>query len=168
MDTTETYIKMCEKADEIQELRVNSEWPEFVHRNHKAGDYFACIDPNSIIIRMTGDDSPSEPVVVIYIFGSEQVQGTDIPKKEQYLDFSGKYKTFKDPLKQRLEAKIGLPLIWLPRQDQLQEMIKAIDRAPYKLHLLMARSPFETGEQLWLALLMYQNYNKVWNGEEWA
>ena len=68
--------------------------------------------------------------------------------------------------------------VWLPRQDQLQEMCQpiAIDElirrfferyhrwfmsqdAPTACHVSM--------EQLWLAFVMKEKFGKVWNGEDW-
>ena len=70
--------------------------------------------------------------------------------------------------------------IWLPRQDQLQEMtgitkawqfhewIKrisfGIDSPP---DVLMRYEQDWSMEQLWLAFVMKEKYNKVWDGEEW-
>ena len=72
--------------------------------------------------------------------------------------------------------------IWLPRQDQLQDMItvprthenkSTIMHKVDALHAWMhAHKPytyqFISGEQLWLAFVMLLNYNKVWNGKEWT
>ena len=74
--------------------------------------------------------------------------------------------------------------IWLPRQDQLQEMIEKkwkdgfndiTGRKFYPCDLLRAFCDFsvyckpkESMEQLWLAFVMKEKYNKVWNGEDWV
>jgi hypothetical protein len=69
--------------------------------------------------------------------------------------------------------------IWLPRQEQLQEMVfekSAVSLAcrfkdfivrplfdkttPYKF------TPDYSMEQLWLAFVMYTKYEKVWNGKD--
>jgi len=56
------------------------------------------------------------------------------------------------------------------RQDQLQEMVKGIDN---EYHLLRCFFEFcscqnhKPFEQLWLAFVMKEKYNKVWNMEEW-
>lgn len=89
--------------------------------------------------------------------------------------------------------KISEDIIWLPRQDQLQEMLKATHLTnPYNLigflwNILnedetcpeempckecikeaMYWHSFETLEQLWLAFIMYELYdNKIWNGIDW-
>jgi hypothetical protein len=66
--------------------------------------------------------------------------------------------------------------IWLPREDQLQEMTIF---AGYPFLLLEAMYTRQKGgtftiykfgslEQLWLAFVMHEKYGKIWNGEEWA
>ena len=65
--------------------------------------------------------------------------------------------------------------VWLPRQDQLQEMIvnptlnisefskwalEAIENADYYMQ-------FDSWEQLWLGFVMKKKFGKAWNGEEW-
>ena len=72
--------------------------------------------------------------------------------------------------------------VWLPRQDQLQEMIeweskyklkfdfskgmywlRVLDRAAFMLYELSGASM----EQLWLSFVMKEKYNKIWTGTEW-
>ena len=84
------------------------------------------------------------------------------------------------------ECKKG---IWLPRQDQLQEMMKEnnieklhmkfnsfLYQEYNKLRLMKGQSTcsditpfiiFTTMEQLWLAFVMKEKYNKIWNGKDW-
>lgn len=74
--------------------------------------------------------------------------------------------------------------IWLPRQDQLQEIVfegetfgSHVATAMFKLlsdYLHRITNPkceywhdFESLEQLWLAFTMKERYDKVWNGTEW-
>ena len=72
-------------------------------------------------------------------------------------------------------------LIWLPRQDQLQEMVKSdihphwqlnnfVDAGLYDYIQEMGEyaKQFSSMEQLWLALVMREKYSKIWNGEVWA
>ena len=75
--------------------------------------------------------------------------------------------------------------IWLPRQDQLQEMLGGYEET---LALLMNYfgdpcdslgnrdglsinndyfNRFTSMEQLWLAFYMKEKYNKVWDGKNW-
>lgn len=73
--------------------------------------------------------------------------------------------------------------VWLPRQDQLQEMIGA--QTPEKLlwelncqiddckndytgELSNYYRQFTSMEQLWLAVVMKLKFNKTWTGEDWV
>ena len=80
--------------------------------------------------------------------------------------------------------------IWLPTQSQLQEMLvkhrhPTIDEERYCAYYLYldfydwlprhgsilenkGRLNCNSMEQLWLAFVMKEKYNKVWNGEEWG
>ncbi len=69
--------------------------------------------------------------------------------------------------------------IWLPRQDQLQEIVD-YDNNPYVLNsefmdfinveneiMCAPREPIMNSmEQLWLAFVMKEKYNKKWNNKE--
>lgn len=82
--------------------------------------------------------------------------------------------------------KIRKYFVWLPRQDELQEML-----IPFKLpknceslgedchnlayyfgQFVLNRwcycIKFKSMEQLWLAFVMWEKYKKVWDGEEWV
>ena len=67
---------------------------------------------------------------------------------------------------------------WLPRQDQLQEMVLKNNTKVYSLGQFtkwvledICCNNMEANkwsmEQLWLAFVMKEKYNKVWNGKEW-
>lgn len=73
--------------------------------------------------------------------------------------------------------------VWLPRQDQLQEMVAnpehkdsswKVSDLYYKMHHFYNvkysdyPSSFASMEQLWLAFVMEARWNKHWNGEDWA
>jgi hypothetical protein len=67
--------------------------------------------------------------------------------------------------------------VWIPRQDQLQEMVYKDARADAIIEMLESwrkenyeyELQFISMEQLWLAFVMKEKYNKIWdNGkEEW-
>jgi len=68
--------------------------------------------------------------------------------------------------------------VWLPRQDQLQEMINQdyltgfiYDLYEFSKEWLYHDNGndlrFTSLEQLWLAFVMYEKFNKVWDGKEW-
>ena len=65
---------------------------------------------------------------------------------------------------------------WLPRQDQLQEMVKKegniwdFNRWFYKKtegEITKYYLQFTSMEQLWLALVMKEKHNKIWNNGNW-
>jgi len=73
--------------------------------------------------------------------------------------------------------------VWLPRQDQLQEMVgnspyNNIQNAMWSILDNLHKYAFTPNifnefiptsmEQLWLAFVMKEKYGKVWNGEEWG
>lgn len=77
------------------------------------------------------------------------------------------------------------PLVWLPRQDQLQEMLFEGQALSEEIPCAMLKLLYEYGhvtynkdaeywhacksmEQLWLAFVMKEKYNKVWDGENWV
>ncbi len=122
MDISETYIKMCEKAEEIQEVR---------HDGFEEGDCAYSMNDDGYTWLGSSHDS---------------------------------YKRWEDD-------------IWLPRQDQLQEMIGDFNKCLGMLHDFQCpevnayqQEWFEycqSMEQLWLAFIMHENYNKVWDKENW-
>lgn len=131
MDTTETYVKMCQKAEEIQ-----AEWKP------QDGDW---------------------------TYGSPFEDGTN-PRVECFALFD----------LDDWEWKLN-PHIWLPRQDQLQEMVcvkfKVMAEAVQWLYSEIAPWPkepseyyrsFTSFEQIWLAFVMKEKYHKTWNGEDWV
>jgi len=84
-------------------------------------------------------------------------------------------------------TKLGGFGIWLPRQDQLQEMVKgdkhmhllAYEFASYfhgtidPLYAYLGQDNFTVDadnsmEQMWLAFVEKENYNKIWDGDNWV
>ena len=66
--------------------------------------------------------------------------------------------------------------VWLPRQDQIQDMLQ-----PIELHELLDMCGNGSGimwealheyadsfEQLWLAFYMHEKHKKVWDGKKWV
>jgi len=124
------YIKMCEKAVEIQELLKYDQW-------------YKCIPATS------------------FWFDRDYQPGIRIARQDWVVEYNN---------------------IWLPRQDQLQEMVPqtpnislpildVIMRFQEFAINLYATSPvnylFFSMEQIWLAFVMKEKYNKIWNGEDW-
>jgi len=146
----ETYIKMCEKAEEIQE---NHKW--------EYGDYFLaehtvwCIGSASFHYQNVEDGVPIRDILPIASMQTDDLEG----------------------------AKISDSYVWLPRQDQLQEMVPSpmASTAP-NFRIISELNRFydywdtngipnflTTWEELWLAFVMKEKYSKVWDGEkeEW-
>ena len=75
--------------------------------------------------------------------------------------------------------------IWLPRQDQLQAMLigkydminlfvvftdwtkGTLAGGGQEIYKECEFENFASFEQLWLAFVMKEEYNKIWNGKEW-
>ncbi len=74
--------------------------------------------------------------------------------------------------------------IWLPRQEQLQDILKN-DKNGWYLYgdnVILLKEVYEWAkenfapplfgaasmEQLWLGFAMYKKYNKVWKGKNWV
>ncbi len=133
MDTFKTYVKMCEKAEKIQEG-----W------NPREGDFF---ERSEVELQWNETEGYNARVEIrqVRCFSKDlSIPGTLIPEP-----------------------------VWLPRQDQLQDMI---NKDPFKLHAGFDSFIFDSKgsmdwaqsmEQLWLAYTMKEKFNKVWNGEEW-
>ena len=68
--------------------------------------------------------------------------------------------------------------VWLPRQDQLQEMVIEKYATPWDLaiafsNVLMGDNAsyfdnFDSMEKLWLAFVMLEKYKKKWKDGEWV
>jgi len=146
MDFSEKYIKMCQKAEEIQK-----EWKP------KVGDW---------VIDVWNE---KRPLVICVV--------RDNP---DYFYLSDQFASDKVNIYQNHISK----LYWLPRQDQLQEMLKSYFAdifsiivnfglwcdGTYSLNISKNYiKQFTTMEELWLTFLMYEKYRKIWNGkkEKW-
>lgn len=105
MDNTQEYIKMCEKAVEVQDLRP---------KHHTKHDCW----------------------ITVIEFESLGKEGW----------------------------------VWLPRQDQLQEMVSThLDFLMGKISDFWGNTPGHGSmEQLWLAFVMKEKYNKIWLENEWV
>ena len=157
MDTSAEYIKMCETADEIQE--------PWNHRllGYEPNLFDVVYYPKWLAVGYACDNSESRPSG-----GKLKIWFPDKDNKEIWFKISGKFFMFE--------------LIWLPRQDQLQEMLGA-----HKLEAMILLINQLAGvvcsndqwiekfyyrkcnsmEQLWLSFVMQKKFNKIWNGEEW-
>jgi len=129
---TENYIKMCEKAEEIQKSNIN------IGKRHFSNQDF-----------------------VAYNFG----EGL----KVYVCNEISWYWTIQD-------------LIWLPTQEQLQEMILSNPNADFQPLWLISKFKFFTDRinigsmgtgiensmnELWLAFIMKELYHKIWTDKQW-
>ena len=143
MDTSPQYIKLCEKAVEIQELA-----------KYQTGDWFA-------------QETANGNKIGIGVFVYEESYIFDFVSIPNTLNIRG------NP-------------IWLPTQDQLQEMVGAFEPDSLTLQYnfmewcipyfgakggaiyLWYEDSKTSMEQLWLAYVMKNLYSKQWNGEDWV
>ena len=154
MDTSEIYVKMCEKAKEIQEFAPLDfgSWYAYLRPltglwcHPDAKEYPYGRDRDYFLAH------PIRPVVNLIV---KDFDGSPMHIYEEYIEHC-----------------------WLPRQDQLQEILFI-----HKEHLfpqcVLLREFIREGElyilhflksmeQLWLAFVMYKKFNKIWNGEDWV
>jgi hypothetical protein len=148
MDITATYLRMCQKAKEIQEA-----W--------KPKDFDFIIDNTKVEYN---DD--------ILLVDNTDLQLVDIdyaePESQEYQTEYEYYKT---------------RTLWLPRQDQLQELIEPdkskiyqiVDKVvtqkyyyPPKEDYISGPEIFNSMEQLWLAYVMKEKFGKIWYLNEWV
>jgi len=141
MDVSKEYIEMCEKA---VELREQSPLREDIHSCCYLGDYNYMQKENYF-------HQGSTPTKIV-----DGVGYSEIIK------------------------------IWLPRQDQLQEMVLSKEEPDFNFVYWLEifyewyenekgyyfdkednEVDFKSMEQLWLAFVMAEKYNKRWDGKEW-
>lgn len=149
MDVSEQYIKMCERAAEIQAL-----WKP------DTGDYVFC--------KVEVEPGKEREVDILSGDAEAGYRGHDRGSCPGYITigYSGKRDFQADH-------------IWLPRQDQSQDMVgysvgtlvvafREWCETARPVHADMKSQINLTMEQLWLAFVMKEKYNKVWNGEDWT
>ena len=155
MDCSVEYIKMCRKAVEVQEA-----WEP------KVGDYIwrrYTLLGEEIDSQIWDEDERQEIIILTY---ASSVEGYIHATNEQ--GDTRIYKSHNDAHKSTS--------IWLPRQDQLQDMV-----APDIIFLhkcgamvvwlegqsLRVHKEF-SGEMCWLAFVMWELHSKKWDGQNWA
>lgn len=166
MDTSEQYIKLCERAEEIQKLRQwryydNDLLRETREGNFEEGDYI-WVDSG------------------IYLIGGDCYEVQEYSRYGLEIASAGYCEGYGFNVKK---------VIWLPRQDELQEMVdegnvlellSAFDCFIYtdfkiapQNNLIQRRfwnlyvTQFTSMEQLWLAFVMKEKYNKTWENGKW-
>lgn len=162
MDISETYIKMCD-CEEIQRLWQKATvdmlpsycWDKEIER--------VCImiwTPDTLFEKITDGGEVTNSIHVSIEW--------DKPLHHWTAHTDWKSET-----------------IWLPHQDQLQEMIEDRGLSPMQLASLFGETQYEilfnnrirsvtfpthkaSMEQLWLAFVMKEKHNKVWDGSSWV
>lgn len=142
MDTTKEYILQCEKAVEVQENHIIKETNVYAFYTKKGNEF---VSSNCLMV------------------GTLQ--------KEQDLKYS---MVFTIPTDYTFGIKSMSNFIWLPTQDQLQGMLIDQYMNPinilkdvYNFKLCKDENIFKSMEQLWLAFVMKEKFNKTWNGKDW-
>ena len=142
MDTSNKFIQMC-NCPEIQ-----SQWVV------KAGDW--------VSVAADCDFAPNEPVMLDWTNWNERFTWESEEEGKEFFKERG---------------------IWLLRQDQIQKMMLTdvrdslnvqVNRIANQFAFERYRNDglavyfFNSWEQLWLAFLMREKYNKKWYYEEWV
>jgi len=154
MNPTERYIKMCEKAEEIQKAWEPKDW-----------DWVAV--PKEYNIWIEGIQIGDYSVLVLsgyetdcYYYGPESDMFNPDLNLEEICPS---------------EAEFRKHAIWLPTQEQLQEMMTDKGYFRFSLIELFYRfvnknyKKFSSMNELWLAFVMWTKYHKIWDDEreEW-
>ena len=156
MDTSQKFIKMCEKATEIQK-----EWDPTV------GDYVwrkYTIFGEEIDRKIWPKKEQSEEIIILHYKSSVNGYFHAVDST------TGQVRIFNS---QKEIEKITC--IFLPRQDQLQEMIDwsgfsyIVSMQCYKIDAFYRTLNYfpDSMEQLWLAFVMHKKHGKRWDGEKW-
>lgn len=143
MDTSKTYIKMCNHP-KIQEQWKPNEWDRVIDYH----DFY----------------SPKGRSKKGYLWAI-------LPKR---IADSGIYGPYLDENKKIEDDRYHKMLLWLPYQDQIQEMLGIKGLCQNWIFFLRFYIDtnwvitnyglkFKTQEQIWLAFLMWEKFGKIWN-----
>ena len=162
MDTSPQYIKLCEKAEEIQGDWKPSAW-----------DWCYCKIYREVVI-LSGYETDAG------YYGHGIEESVFEPKWQAFCAVEeGGIKSYKE------QESFKLDHAWLPTQSQLQEMVgdyqmardyiwgigSNLDNEPYLFKGAFSEGyilSFNSMEQLWLAFVMKEKYGKIWNGTDWV
>jgi hypothetical protein len=157
MDMSETYIKMCERAQEIQRLQ-----PDIDHIRHpedeqdyKYTSFFYLPKEDKIAISKWDND---EGHILMGHYLDEETGAIWLPRQDQ--------------LQKMLIS---------PRQDFIELLedfywhwagYKTEEKYPWREYIededkIKIRGDFTSMEQLWLAFVMKEKFGKYWSKGEW-
>lgn len=181
MDTSEDFIKMCRKAEEIQ-----AKWEPNI------GDYHIWNDAVSIIGLSNFEGYTHVEARDKKIWGGGDYARFIVGEYKEWVlmcfdicEVPGLKKTISESIEYFKDAyRDYAHCLWLPRQDQLQDMI-TIDRTnlnkKYPNHVFLFdyffgwwdseyeyTQSFKSAEQSWLAYVMEYEYSKQWDGTDWV
>ena len=145
----EEYTRMCEKAEEIQKI-----W-----KSHYRQEGYS-VEDEPIIRNCYVKDG---------LIGSFWYDKGESYTKHGITDYPfatyGVITNFSD-----FNSPPYSEFIWLPRQDQLQEMVKGdfIELCDYISQYTERFVELKTPEKILLKIVMKENYNKTWEGESWV
>ena len=168
MRISERYIKMCEKAEEIQR-EWKSKIGDWVQLRHKFLNGKIENDlPPLLVVEDVSEDA-------VYVYYPESIH----EKIDLKMVCWRVYKPFHN------SNNGWWWWVWLPTQEQLQEMVElwgsdAFRKMDYVLWILRKECIFTTDliywqnfnsfKEFWLAFVMWKRYGKVWDDEkeEWV
>jgi len=135
---TQNYIKMCEKAEEMQKAWKPVDWDRFIYKNDKTVG-MGC-----------GHIKSYMKVWYVWLPTQEQLQEmmTELSNEHFFKNFPKNYIPQKD------EYVFPIHLLWW-----FSQWVVFQKRAETKECSL---------NELWLAFVMYEKYHKIWTGEKWV
>ena len=153
---TENYTKMCEQAEEIQK-----EWKK--KKTHIMDNVYTKHTEENILIleeiEFSNDKDEGGEDREYIIFKRAGITVEPIP-----------FTTFnKETFYQYDDGELNV--VYLPTQEQLQEMIGVYDvliSTKVINNMLMLKNQFRSVQELLLAYVMKFKYNKIWTGEKWV
>lgn len=186
MDVSKLYIEMCEKTQEIQEIGEKRKGFDFFER---FGDIYVSFkyfeDPDQFIY-VIGTDSKSEHYNFICKYDSEDDMGYIwLPRQDQLQDMIkgtifdkiNKFNKFFFPLLFKINPEIDEKKLeefkkaWKENIDLVVKSLRkvpVIDSTEESIEFInISTNVFESIEQLWLAFIMKEKYNKIWKDGNW-
>ena len=162
MDTSKEYIKMCRRAKEIQDF------------------YFKVEDMRPNLPSFIWDERMQRICLHLWI---PSRLAKELSLQIPHLAISTEWENDGNIRIEESEAPYSETAIWLPRQDQLQEMagdytdvwyeitgscgIWATEQEDHEIYKYCHWTQFSSMEQFWLAYVMKKKYDKVWDGSDW-
>lgn len=159
MDASKEYIVMCEKAVELQEPWKPTEGDRYCYQDMMCGN----------------------PIYIVSGRNLKNIHNTDFMKNSHcpmcYYDYNS-FQGIMASTKSGADDVVVGRFIWLPRQDQLERMIRGYNLRDLvfefmeftrvdRTYVPVAGRTFFSMEQLWLAFVMKERYGKVWKDEGW-